>query len=134
MNRWLELAVIVALAWVSTEAARADGPYPVWWSPTLELDSLDAIDQRLNQQVLPGEPLEYAQWDLYKTTNGDEVKVTATTCVEFMTFRSRVTTLVRPMHPSRRTGKATAARSRCSSRQSRPREATFATSCWTPTP
>ena len=32
--------------------ATEDGPYPVWWSPILEVESLDHIDARL-ERALP---------------------------------------------------------------------------------
>ncbi|MFQ5783611.1 MAG: hypothetical protein ACE5H8_02155 [Alphaproteobacteria bacterium] len=42
---------------LNSVAARAQAkspPYPVWWSPSLELESLDRIDERLEQEIWPG--------------------------------------------------------------------------------
>ncbi len=43
----------------------AEPPYPVWWSPVLELDSLEGIDARLARHIWPGddEGLPLAKWD-----------------------------------------------------------------------
>jgi hypothetical protein len=35
--------------------ATEEGPYPIWWSPALELDSLDAIDARLERPLWKGD-------------------------------------------------------------------------------
>ena len=50
----LTLACTLALG--LSGASAEDGPYPVWWSPTLELDSLDQIDARLAREIWPGDP------------------------------------------------------------------------------
>ncbi len=42
---------VVAMVVPAIVAAAEDGPYPVWWSPMLELDSLDAIDARLERKL-----------------------------------------------------------------------------------
>lgn len=36
-------------------APAEESPYPVWWSPTLELDGLEAIDARLARHIWPGD-------------------------------------------------------------------------------
>ncbi len=46
---------VVAMVVPSIVVAAEDGPYPVWWSPALELDSLDAIDARLAREIWPGD-------------------------------------------------------------------------------
>lgn len=35
--------------------AGEDAPYPIWWSPELELESLDEIDERLERPLWPNE-------------------------------------------------------------------------------
>jgi len=49
-------AAVAALAQASAATVRAaeDGPYPIWWSPALELESLDDIDARLDRELWPG--------------------------------------------------------------------------------
>ena len=49
---------------VATESG-GEPPYPVWWSPVLELDSLDDIDARLERHIWRGndEGLPLAKWD-----------------------------------------------------------------------
>ena len=44
---------------VGLPVAAADGgsdPYPIWWSPSLELDSLDQIETRLERLLWPDHP------------------------------------------------------------------------------
>jgi hypothetical protein len=38
----------------SSPALAEEPPYPVWWSPVLELDSLEGIDARLHRALWPG--------------------------------------------------------------------------------
>ena len=45
------VVAVVAMVVPSIVAAAEDGPYPVWWSPALELNSLDAIDARLEREL-----------------------------------------------------------------------------------
>lgn len=47
----LTLAVLCAPAALAGE----DAPYPIWWSPELELVSLDKIDERLERPLYPNE-------------------------------------------------------------------------------
>ena len=54
----LVILVFVGLA-LGLPAAAADeesGPYPIWWSPSLELDSLDQIEARLQRSLWPDHP------------------------------------------------------------------------------
>lgn len=50
---------------LGTAALAQEPPYPVWWSPVLELDSLDGIDARLARPIWPGndEGLPLAKWE-----------------------------------------------------------------------
>jgi len=49
----------------AADESGAEPPYPVWWSPVLELDSLEGIDARLARHIWPGddEGLPLAKWD-----------------------------------------------------------------------
>lgn len=47
----LAAAVLAALLFPEPALAAEDSPYPVWWSPSLELDSLDKIDERLQRKL-----------------------------------------------------------------------------------
>lgn len=49
-------AVFVATLLMFPESVRADGPYPVWWSAELELDSLDQVEARLHRALWPDSP------------------------------------------------------------------------------
>ena len=54
----LVILVLVGLT-LGLPAAAAEGesgPYPIWWSPALELDSLDQIDARLQRPLWPDRP------------------------------------------------------------------------------
>ncbi len=53
----LPFGVLVAglLSVAPPSRAAEQGPYPIWWSPSLELESLDKIDQRLARDIYPGE-------------------------------------------------------------------------------
>ena len=46
----------VALGLPAAAAEGESGPYPIWWSPALELDSLDRIDARLQRPLWPDDP------------------------------------------------------------------------------
>ncbi|MEE8226157.1 MAG: hypothetical protein V3R30_05020 [Kiloniellales bacterium] len=59
--------------------ATEDGPYPVWWSPVLELDSLDAIDARLAREIWPGDS---EGMRLMKIENDTRVEVRAVNCID----------------------------------------------------
>lgn len=55
--------------------------YPIWWSPTLELESLDKIDERLDRPFWPHED----GLRIYKEVEGNYwKKVIATDCVELL--------------------------------------------------
>jgi hypothetical protein len=47
----------VAALWLglSAPAPADEPPYPIWWSPVLELDSLEGIDARLARHIWPGD-------------------------------------------------------------------------------
>jgi hypothetical protein len=56
-RRWFAAVVVLGTAMVAALAGRGpalaadEGPYPVWWSPVLELDSLDHVEQRLDRRL-----------------------------------------------------------------------------------
>ena len=56
MWKLARLAAVGVLAlWLANPAAGQGPPYPVWWSSALELDSLDAIDARLERELWKGD-------------------------------------------------------------------------------
>ncbi len=63
-------------------------PYPIWWSPKLELDSLDAIDARLERPFW--DPSEYSGGlPLYPRGSRQEDRREARNCVELLALRKR---------------------------------------------
>jgi hypothetical protein len=49
------LICLTALAFAAPGRAAEDGPYPVWWSAELELDSLDQVEARLRRDLWLGD-------------------------------------------------------------------------------
>jgi len=47
------LAFLAVLGLAGPVLAAEEGPYPVWWSGELELESLDRVDQRLRRDLWP---------------------------------------------------------------------------------
>ncbi len=77
------LAAAILLPGHFAFAASAAEPeeYPIWWSPTLELESLDKIDERLDRPFWPHED----GLRIYKEVEGNYwKKVIATDCVELL--------------------------------------------------
>jgi hypothetical protein len=64
-------------------AAAAEGPYPVWWSPALELDSLDAIDARLGRELWTYYP---EGMPLIKSDGDTLTEVQAVNCIDLERF------------------------------------------------
>ncbi len=85
--RTFTLAGALALG-LSATAAAEESPYPVWWSPALELDSLDAIDARLEGEMWPsspgGLPLYKYEGDSYDSDN--RVEAWADSCNALMSL------------------------------------------------
>ncbi len=73
----LTCTLALGLSGVSAE----DGPYPVWWSPALELDSLDAIDARLERELWKGDS---DGMQLIKNEGDTRLEVWANSCNEFL--------------------------------------------------
>lgn len=68
---------LTALAFVGTGRAAEDGPYPVWWSDKLELDSLDQVEARLHRDLWPDSPDGFP---LFKGEPDNYVTVEAHSC------------------------------------------------------
>jgi hypothetical protein len=49
------LAILWAGLAFAKPAPAEEPPYPVWWSPVLELDSVEGIDARLHRALWPGD-------------------------------------------------------------------------------
>ncbi len=73
------IALACTLALGLSGASAEDGPYPVWWSPVLELDSLDHIDARLEREIWPGDA---EGLPLAKTEGETRKEVSASNCLE----------------------------------------------------
>ena len=52
--------------------------YPIWWSPALELESLDKIDERLRRRLWPGD--EYGL-PMFRIVAGKEIRIEVENCV-----------------------------------------------------
>jgi hypothetical protein len=74
---WAGLAFGNGLA--AADEPGSEPPYPVWWSPVLELDSLEAIDAQLERALWPGddEGLPLAKWD-----GENREEASAVNCIE----------------------------------------------------
>ena len=75
IRKLARLATAGALALgLSGPAAAEEPPYPVWWSESLELDSLDAIDARLDRELWEGDdeglPLGRREGDAWQEVSG----------------------------------------------------------------
>ena len=75
------LALTCTLALGLSGASAEDGPFPVWWSPVLQLDSLDGIDARLERELWRGAT---QGMPLYKYEGETRLEVWANSCNEFM--------------------------------------------------
>ena len=62
-----------------------EGTYPIWWSPSLELDSLDKIDERLERKLWPhGDGI-----DVYKEEYDTREEKIADTCLSAIDLRQQ---------------------------------------------
>jgi len=77
------LAVVAAMALglslcpIIAAAAEAE-QYPIWWSPALELESLDKIDERLRRRLWPGD--EYGL-PMFRILTGKKIRIEVENCV-----------------------------------------------------
>ncbi len=76
------LAGALALG-LSGPASADEGPYPVWWSPVLELESLDAIEARLAREMWKG---DFEGMRLIKSDGDTLTEVRAVNCVDLERF------------------------------------------------
>ncbi|MFB3133291.1 MAG: hypothetical protein ACE10K_12290, partial [Rhodothermales bacterium] len=68
---------LTALAFATPGRAAAEGPYPIWWSAELGLDSLDHVERRLRRALW----LDYSGgFPLFKGAPGNYETVTAHSC------------------------------------------------------
>ena len=75
----ITVAVIALLLLSHTVSASDEEPYPIWWSPSLELESLDQIDKRLEKPFWPGdEGLVMGKWDADRYSAKDHAPNCAT--------------------------------------------------------
>jgi hypothetical protein len=79
---WIAVAVVIAALWLSGSgpALAEEPPYPIGWSPVLELDSLEGIDARLARALWP----EYDNegLPLLKIEGNEREDVSAVNCIE----------------------------------------------------
>ncbi len=73
------LAVLWTGLAFANPALAEEPPYPVWWSPVLELDSIEGIDARLHRALWPGNDEGML---LIKTEDGSVSETSAINCVE----------------------------------------------------
>ena len=78
---WSAAATALAALWLSfsAPALAEDPPYPVWWSPVLELDSLEGIDARLARHIWPGDD---EGLPLTKRDGENREEASAVNCIE----------------------------------------------------
>lgn len=84
-------AVLVIMPILSGLAARdaiAEESYPIWWSPSLELASLEQIDERL-ARALPPVSLDLGPMALYPDGEQNAEKREPRTCAELLDLRDR---------------------------------------------
>ena len=72
---WMVLGL--GLCPIIATAAEAE-QYPIWWSPTLKLESLNKIDERLKRRFWPA---EYGGLPMYRIVAGNEIRVEVENCV-----------------------------------------------------
>ena len=78
---WSTATAVMSALWLSgsSPALAEEPPYPVWWSPVLELDSLEGIDARLHRALWPGNDEGML---LITTEDGIVSEASAINCVE----------------------------------------------------
>ena len=77
--RTVGLAVLWAGLAFASPAPADEPPYPVWWSPVLELDSMEGIDARLARALWEHDP---EGMTLYKSEGDTRLEVEANSCIE----------------------------------------------------
>ena len=71
------LAFLAMLGPAGPALAAEEGPYPVWWSGELELESLDRVEERLRRDLWPDDP---GGFPLFKGAPGNYETVAAHSC------------------------------------------------------
>jgi hypothetical protein len=59
MIRTMKVVILFLAGWViglSGAAVDESGPYPIWWSPALKLESIDQLEVRLQRPLWPDRP------------------------------------------------------------------------------
>jgi hypothetical protein len=67
---------LLGVGWAGAGRAAEEEPYPIWWSPLLELESLDRLDARLDRELDPG----MSDIVVYKEVGGEEVSAVMNNC------------------------------------------------------
>ena len=85
MIRTMRLVILVlvgvALGLPAAAAEGESGTYPIWWSPSLELDSLDQLEARLHQSLWPSLP-DNRSFTVLVTDNGGQREMRVRTCAD----------------------------------------------------
>ncbi len=72
------LVAAISLSLISAASAAAEGPYPIWWSTELELDSLDEVEARLRRDLW----LDFPEGlKLYRAQGAGHVRAHARNCI-----------------------------------------------------
>ena len=74
----LAAAILLACHFARAAAAAETEKYPIWWSPTLELESLDEIDERRLKRFWPE---EYEGMDVFKDGDSKAESAVVENCV-----------------------------------------------------
>ena len=77
------IAFLMALPCTLGQAFADEPPYPVWWSPVLELESLDAVDARLERSFRPDDPKGVP---LIRSEGDTFAEIWAANCIELETL------------------------------------------------
>ena len=75
----------VALGLPAAAAEGESGTYPIWWSPSLDLDSLDQLEARLHQSLWPSLP-DNRSFTVLVTDNGRQREMRVRTCADTRAF------------------------------------------------
>ena len=62
-----------------------EGPYPIWWSPKLDLESLDRIDERLERKLWP----DGTRIEVHKEEGGRKLYATMDNCASVLALRKQ---------------------------------------------
>ena len=88
MMSWVRISILVALLAAMpapSSGAEESDPYPIWWSPKLELESLDRIDERLERKLWP----DRTGIEVYKEEGGRKLYATMGNCASVLALRKQ---------------------------------------------